>query len=546
MLRKGDQIGPYTLDRKLGRGSFGFVWLAERRTVIATTQVAIKIPIDDDVDINLIRGEAALWAQASGHPNILPIIEANVYEDLVVLVSEYAPDGSLADWLKNYNGAAPSIQAAVEMAAGILAGLQHLHSRRIIHRDLKPANILLQGQEPRLTDFGISRVLKTTGLSGIVAGTPQYMAPEAFAGQRNEQTDIWAVGVILYQMLSGTLPYPQTDFSEMAVAVQNTAPRPLPSSIPEPLRQIVARALEGNPNRRFHAAAEMKSALEGFARASHHVGYTTTPLAAAAGGLQSESTVLVNPPVAVQPPQRLEQERRTPTYETVGKDRPVHLSNEQLRPAVQAAQNQTQPLIKGAANKLLALFLYAVANTIGWGAFLGLWVIFGRAIKGELGDNIIPFFGLVLSFFVATGPLIVLRRYARVWIWLWLLSTFVPFTLFALALWGTVQLHLQDSVILSIVVFSGLLMIVLQWLSLLKQVSRSWLWIIGSIVTIPIFIVLLPNADYYMTPLIRSAFGDYTFANGLEGLIMGSIIGFIVGVAQGLCLILFKTKKSAR
>ena len=171
MLRSGDEIGPYTLINKLGKGAFGVVWLAERRTQITTTTAAIKIPLDEDISIETIKHEADLWVRASGHPNVLPIIEANIYDDQIIIASEYAPDGSLEAWLKKH-GKAPTVETAVEIVAGILAGLQHLHSRNIIHRDLKPANILFQGDTPRLADFGISRVLKSTSQSSNIMGTP--------------------------------------------------------------------------------------------------------------------------------------------------------------------------------------------------------------------------------------------------------------------------------------------------------------------------------------------------------------------------------------
>ncbi|MGI8468674.1 MAG: hypothetical protein ACR2N3_09490 [Pyrinomonadaceae bacterium] len=78
MLRSGDEIGPYTLISKLGKGAFGVVWLAERRTQITTTNAAVKIPIDEEISVETIKHEADLWVRASGHPNVLPIIEANI------------------------------------------------------------------------------------------------------------------------------------------------------------------------------------------------------------------------------------------------------------------------------------------------------------------------------------------------------------------------------------------------------------------------------------------------------------------------------------
>src|SRR5689334_833416 len=104
MLKANDKIGPYVLIRQLGRGAFGVVWLAERRGAITTTKVALKLALDEDPDLAAIKQEADLWAEVGGHPNILPIIEADIYDGQVVIASEYAPDGSLEAWLKRNNG----------------------------------------------------------------------------------------------------------------------------------------------------------------------------------------------------------------------------------------------------------------------------------------------------------------------------------------------------------------------------------------------------------------------------------------------------------
>jgi serine/threonine protein kinase len=261
MLRPGVQIGPYILTDKIGRGSFGVVWLAEKRTALATTKVALKIPLDDELDLEEIKQEAALWARASGHPNIIPIIEANIYDDQIVIVSEYAPEGSLQEWLKRHGGAAPSMDAAIRVMLGILDGLEHLHTQQIIHRDLKPANLLLQGQTPRIADFGISRVLKTTSQSITIAGTTAYMAPEAFDGKRNEQTDLWAAGVIFYQMITGRLPFPQKDITSLMGAILSRPPDPMPLSVSNHLQAVIARSLDKDIKRRFKSAAEMRVAL---------------------------------------------------------------------------------------------------------------------------------------------------------------------------------------------------------------------------------------------------------------------------------------------
>ncbi len=258
MFQANQQIGLYYLVRPIGRGGFGEVWLAERRTEILTTQVAIKLPHRDQVNLEAIRQEAELWAKASGHANVLPIIEANIYDGQIVIVSEYAPDGSLEEKVQQEI----PMKQTLEIVIGILNGLDFLHARQIIHRDIKPANILLQGETPRLADFGISRVIKTTVLSTSIVGTPKYMAPEAFDGKRTAQTDIWSVGVILYQMLTGNLPYPQDNPTELMWAIVSKEIEQLPNSIPPDLRRIVQKAMVKLPENRFQTAREMREELQ--------------------------------------------------------------------------------------------------------------------------------------------------------------------------------------------------------------------------------------------------------------------------------------------
>lgn len=258
MFQAGLEIGPYTLIKQIGKGGFGEVWLAEKRSEIITKQVAVKLPHKDQIEMEAIRQEATLWERASGHSNVLPIIDADIYDGQVVIVSEYANGGSLDDKLKQGK---LSIEKAVEMTIGILRGLEFLHSREIIHRDIKPANILLQNDIPRLADFGISRAMNADTVSLVVIGTDAYMSPEAFDGKRNVQTDIWSVGVVLYQMLKGKLPFPQKHPTERMFAILTKEFEALGEEIPIELRKILATAMEKKPEDRFQTAAEFRRKL---------------------------------------------------------------------------------------------------------------------------------------------------------------------------------------------------------------------------------------------------------------------------------------------
>jgi formylglycine-generating enzyme required for sulfatase activity len=262
MFRPNDKIGSYTLIQRIGRGQFGEVWLAEKRTSITTTTFALKFPLQEDIDLDVIKQEAAMWVKASGHPNVLPIIEADIHDEQIVIASEYAPDGSLKDWLTRHGGKAPSLEAAVKMMDGILAGLEHLHSKPIVHRDLKPANILLQGDMPKLADFGLSRILKTVQSTQTQAGTPLYMSPEAWRRDRSSQIDLWAAAVIFYQLLCGEKPFEGDDIPSLMYAILTEDARPLPNETPKPIGDFVAIALKKNPKERYLTVSAMREALQ--------------------------------------------------------------------------------------------------------------------------------------------------------------------------------------------------------------------------------------------------------------------------------------------
>jgi len=258
MFHEGQQLGEYSLIEKLGRGGFGEVWLAETEDEL----YAVKLPHKDQVDWKQITQEIGLWTLCGKHPNLMPLVGARNFNGQIAIISEYAPDGSLEDLLRKKGNL--SVEEAIEMTIGILEGLQHLHESGIIHRDLKPANILLDGKTPRLTDFGISRIISADSLSETIAGTWAYMAPECFDGKRNVQTDIWSVGIILYRMLCGNLPFPQKEQTELIGAVIMRQPEFLPNKIPKELQKIILTALNKDSLGRYQNAHEMFEVLDRF------------------------------------------------------------------------------------------------------------------------------------------------------------------------------------------------------------------------------------------------------------------------------------------
>ena len=360
MFREGLQIGSYKLIKRLGRGGFGQVWLAEKESQFLTKKVAVKLPHVALLDYDTIKREATLWEQASGHPNVLPIIDADIYDDQVVIVSEYAEGGSLAERIER-NGRL-SVKQSIEMTIGILSGLEFLHSKRIIHRDIKPQNILLQGETPRLTDFGISRVVGNVSVDSIPVGTAAYMSPEAFDGSRNVLTDIWSVGVVLYELLKGGLPFPQENFSERMLAILSKEMEPLSIEVPYKLREIVRKAMAKNPDERFQTAKEMRDNLQ-------------ITLAELSQNHSAPTEIYHIPPAAVQPAQ--------PVYYKSLAEIPAHNSElsqvtiqipsfqptQPPRPfltAEQPRQKTRSPILGGALIALLAFGVLAIGAGVVW------------------------------------------------------------------------------------------------------------------------------------------------------------------------------------
>lgn len=149
----------------------------------------------------------------------------------------------------------------VELVTGILSGLAHLHSRRLVHRDLKPGNVLLEGLCPEIADFGLARLWPCNEQTFSISGTPPYMAPEAWEGVRSVATDLWSVGVLLYEMLNGHRPFAGTEVVALRKAIQNAPLLPMSTPFPEYVVEVIKKALQKDPGHRFASATAMRAAL---------------------------------------------------------------------------------------------------------------------------------------------------------------------------------------------------------------------------------------------------------------------------------------------
>jgi serine/threonine-protein kinase len=273
MMEAGMLSGRYETGEKLGTGGMSNVYKATDRILERT--VAVKVLAehlsDDERFVERFKREALAVAKLI-HPNIVQVYDTGDDEGRRYIVMEYVDGRSGAQILQRHGPVEPEIAAEIGIQA--CAGLDYAHRRGIIHRDVKPGNLMIVGGPVgggemivKLTDFGIARAIEQTRITqvGSVVGTAAYLAPEQVRGEEaTPATDVYALGVVLYQFLTGRLPYEGSSLAELAVRQQNEKPLPpdtYNSEVPQPLGAAVLRALEGDPNRRYASAGELAQGL---------------------------------------------------------------------------------------------------------------------------------------------------------------------------------------------------------------------------------------------------------------------------------------------
>jgi eukaryotic-like serine/threonine-protein kinase len=277
--------GRYQLGDRLGSGGMSTVYKAIDRVLERT--VAVKVLAehlsDDDKFVARFRREALAVAKLI-HPNIVQVYDTGVDDGRHYIVMEYVEGRSGAQLLQTRGRLGP--EAAVEIGVQACAGLEYAHRQGIIHRDVKPGNLMVIGgpagrravpaspHDPptgemtvKLTDFGIARAAEQTRLTqvGSVVGTAAYLAPEQARGEEaTPASDVYALGVVIYQLLTGRLPWEGTTLAELAIRRENErplAPSSYDSEVPDTLSTAVLRSLEGDPALRYTTARELAAAL---------------------------------------------------------------------------------------------------------------------------------------------------------------------------------------------------------------------------------------------------------------------------------------------
>jgi eukaryotic-like serine/threonine-protein kinase len=338
--------GRYRIMRKLGSGGMADVYLAEDEEL--GRRVAIKILNDrhanDEQFVERFRREAKNAAGLS-HPNIVSIYDRGEAEGTYYIAMEYLDGRSLKE-LVVARGPLP-IPDSIEATRQVLSALRFAHRKGVVHRDIKPHNVMADADgRLKVTDFGIARAgVSQMTEAGSIIGTAQYLSPEQARGAAVDQrSDLYSIGIVLYEMLTGQVPFTGESPVEIAMKHLSDAPRPpslLRPDISPDLDMVVLRALAKNPEDRFQTAEEMDEELQ---RVAAGAGVTAETADAATAVLSG--TALSSAPTAIVPP------RRPPT---------------RARTSYQYAE--APPRRRPFWPWLLALLLIVLALVAGWYAF---------------------------------------------------------------------------------------------------------------------------------------------------------------------------------
>ena len=266
-----ERIGPYRILRHIGTGGMGAVYEALRDGESEAVALKLKHTHDrSEHSIQLFSHEAAMARQVD-HPGFVRVIDVGVLDGQHFYTMELVRGQALGDWVREQR---PSIRAIVAVISATARAIQHAHERGILHGDLKPANVIVtEAGEPKVVDFGVARLMGAeppTTEDGETLGTPRYMSPEQVRGDHKHcgpESDVWSLGVVLYELLAGTPPFTGRQVLDVMKAVARDIPMP-PSQhreeVSSELDRVVMQCLEKDPVFRYRSAAELADDLDRF------------------------------------------------------------------------------------------------------------------------------------------------------------------------------------------------------------------------------------------------------------------------------------------
>lgn len=258
----GKTISHYKILEKLGEGGMGVVYKAEDAKLHRT--VALKFLRPDAVENRELKARFLSEAEAAAaltHPNICVVYEIDEADELSFIAMEYVEGENLAQKIRKRP---LPLDEALNLVTQVADGIQAAHERGVVHRDIKPGNVMIDAKSrAKVMDFGLAHLEEATKITrtGTIIGTPAYMSPEQVRGEKVDyRTDIWSLGVVLYEMVTGRLPFQGESGQAVALSIQNEQPEPttaLRSGIPKELDRIVSKALAKNPGERYQHVDEL-------------------------------------------------------------------------------------------------------------------------------------------------------------------------------------------------------------------------------------------------------------------------------------------------
>lgn len=261
MFLLGQRIGNYEIQKSIGRGTFGVVYLV--RDLFLDRLCAVKVPHDQTAGgRKAILRESRLLASLE-HPNIVRLIACDEHEGTLFVVMEWVEGASLAHRLEAGSPLSPG--SAMRIAQQVLSGLAHAHDRQLLHGDISADNILVSADAAKISDFGMARTVHVAEHGARQIGNPYYLAPEQFRAEAVFASDVYSVGVVLYQMLTGVLPYRDPDPERQQALVEaggHEHPRLHNPAISADLDAVVAKSLAPRVSERYATAESVLSDLQ--------------------------------------------------------------------------------------------------------------------------------------------------------------------------------------------------------------------------------------------------------------------------------------------